>query len=117
MIYDVVIIGGGLGGLQCGTLLSKEGLNVCVLDKNDRIGGMIQSFARDGVVFNTGLNYTESLGEGEVLYQYFKFFGLIGNITLKQLDIDQAELVTLGDKEYSIPQGHGMERSSRECVP
>ncbi|MCW3806058.1 phytoene desaturase family protein [Plebeiibacterium marinum] len=104
--YDIVVVGSGLAGLQCAYLLSKEGYNVCVVDKNDRIGGMMQSFARDGVVFNTGLNYTESLGDGEVLNRYFKLFGLIGNISLKQLDQDQSDIISLGDKEYSIPQGH-----------
>lgn len=105
-MYDIVVIGSGLAGLQSAYLLSKEGMKVCVLEKNDRIGGMIQSFVRDGVVFNTGLNYTESLGEGEVLNRYFKLFDLIGNITLKQLDKDQSDIITLGDKSYSIPQGH-----------
>lgn len=105
-MYDFVIIGSGLSGLQCGALLSKEGYNVCVLEKNDRIGGMIQSFVRDGVVFNTGLNYTESLGEGEVLYKYFKLFGLIGKLNLKQLDLEQSELITIRENEYKIPQGH-----------
>ncbi len=111
-MYDIVVIGSGLGGLQCAYLLSKEGYKVAVLEKNDRIGGMMQSFVRDGVVFNTGLNYTESLGEGEVLNQYFKLFGLIGNITLKQLDLDQSDIITLGDKEYRIPQGHNNYREA-----
>ena len=77
MKYDVVIIGTGLAGLLCGYVLSKEGFNVCVLDRNDRVGGMMQSFVRNGVVFNAGLNYTESLGKGEVLHRYFNFYGLI----------------------------------------
>lgn len=33
--YDIIIIGSGLGGLECGAILSKEGYNVCVLEKND----------------------------------------------------------------------------------
>ncbi len=105
-MYDVAIIGSGLAGLQCAYLLSKEGMKVCVVEKNDRIGGMIQSFVRDGVAFNTGLNYTESLGEGEVLNRYFKLFDLMGNITPKQLDLEQSDIITLGDKSYPIPQGH-----------
>ena len=28
--YDIIIIGSGLGGLECGAILSKEGYNVCV---------------------------------------------------------------------------------------
>lgn len=104
-MYDVAIIGSGLSGLQCAYLLSKEGYRVCVIDKNDRIGGMMQSFVRDGVAFNTGLNYTESLGEGEVLNRYFKLFGLTDKLTLQQLDTHQSDAVRLGEKEYHIPQG------------
>lgn len=37
--YDVIIIGSGLGGLACGVTLSKEGYNVCVLEKNALPGG------------------------------------------------------------------------------
>ena len=33
--YDIIIIGSGLGGLECGAILSKEGYNVCVLEKNE----------------------------------------------------------------------------------
>ena len=62
--YDVIIIGSGLGGLVSASILSKEGMKVCVLEMDKRIGGTLQSFAKEGVLFNTGLNYTESLGEG-----------------------------------------------------
>ena len=42
--FDVVIIGGGLGGLSCGAILSKEGLSVCILEQQKHIGGCLQSF-------------------------------------------------------------------------
>ena len=48
MIYDVVIIGGGLGGLQCGHILAKNGLNVCIVEKNPVFGGCLQSYRRRG---------------------------------------------------------------------
>lgn len=34
--YDVLIIGSGLGGLQCAYILSKEGYRVAVLEKTIR---------------------------------------------------------------------------------
>ena len=37
--YDIIIIGSGLGGLECGAILSKEGYHVCVLEKNGLFGG------------------------------------------------------------------------------
>ncbi|MBR6491967.1 MAG: FAD-binding protein, partial [Bacteroidales bacterium] len=33
MKYDVVIIGAGLGGLECAYILAKNGLKVCILEK------------------------------------------------------------------------------------
>ena len=36
--YDIIIIGSGLGGLECGAILSKEGFNVCVIEKNTQFG-------------------------------------------------------------------------------
>ncbi len=40
--YDILIIGSGLGGLTCGSILSKEGYKVCILEQNPIIGGCLQ---------------------------------------------------------------------------
>ncbi|MBU2651996.1 MAG: NAD(P)/FAD-dependent oxidoreductase [Bacteroidetes bacterium] len=107
MAYDVLVIGSGLGGLLSASILSKEGFKVCVVEKNPRIGGCLQSFARDGVVFNTGLNYTESLDRGQVLYQYFKYVGIYDRLRLRKMDEDAFERITFeGDPvEYHYSQG------------
>ena len=52
--YDAIIVGSGLGGLASGTILAKEGYKVCVLEKNKQIGGMLQIFVREKVIFDTG---------------------------------------------------------------
>ncbi|MEW6722815.1 MAG: NAD(P)/FAD-dependent oxidoreductase [Candidatus Micrarchaeota archaeon] len=41
--YDVVIVGGGPGGLSCARTLSGSGLKVLVLEKNERVGKKICS--------------------------------------------------------------------------
>lgn len=41
--HDVIIIGGGHNGLVCGTYLAKTGLDVCVLERRDIIGGAVVS--------------------------------------------------------------------------
>jgi all-trans-retinol 13,14-reductase len=104
--YDVVIVGSGLGGLLCGNILSKEGYNVCVIEKNRQIGGCLQTFKRDNVIFNTGLNYTEGLEDGQILNQYFKYFGLIDKLKLKRMDVEGFDIVTYKGKEYKHAQGH-----------
>ena len=39
-----IIIGGGIGGLFIGAILSHEGIKVTVIEKNHNIGGGLQSF-------------------------------------------------------------------------
>ena len=103
--FDVVIIGGGLGGLLCGNILSREGFNVCVVEKNHKLGGSLQTFGRKGCIFNTGLNYTESLDDGQVLNQYFRYFGLMDKALFRRLDADGFEVISFPDGQYRFAMG------------
>jgi phytoene dehydrogenase-like protein len=38
MKYDVIIIGSGLGGLECGYILTKKGYKICILEQHTQIG-------------------------------------------------------------------------------
>lgn len=84
--FDVIIIGGGIGGLSCGVMLSKEGLNVCVLEQHHVIGGCLQSFKRNDCILDTGMHYVGSLSEGQVMHQYFKYWGIVDKLRLQKLD-------------------------------
>lgn len=84
--YDVVIVGSGLGGLSSAVILSKEGLRVCVLEKNRQLGGSLQIFSRHKVIFDTGIHYIGGLNEGQNLHRYFKYLGLMDKLRLKKLD-------------------------------
>jgi prolycopene isomerase len=52
--FDVVIVGAGPGGLTAGSILSRQGLSVLVLDRNDRPGGTSRSFTCSGFAFPAG---------------------------------------------------------------
>ena len=41
--YDVIIIGGGQGGVTCGALLANQGKKVLLLEASDRLGGRWRS--------------------------------------------------------------------------
>jgi phytoene dehydrogenase-like protein len=41
--YDAVLVGSGVNSLACGALLAKAGWKVCVLERNDRLGGCIST--------------------------------------------------------------------------
>lgn len=57
---EVVIVGGGLGGLSAGIHLRLAGYPVTILEANDRVGGRANQLQLDGFTFDTGpslLNY------------------------------------------------------------
>ncbi|MBP5366585.1 MAG: NAD(P)/FAD-dependent oxidoreductase [Bacteroidales bacterium] len=103
--YDVVIIGSGLSGLSCGVMLAKEGLSVCVLEQHSVCGGCLQSFRRDGQTFDTGFHYIGSMAEGQLMHQYFKYFGIADRVRTIALDADGYETLNIGGREYTIPIG------------
>jgi phytoene dehydrogenase-like protein len=41
--FDAVIVGSGVNGLACAALLAKAGRRVCVLERNDWLGGAIRT--------------------------------------------------------------------------
>jgi all-trans-retinol 13,14-reductase len=106
--YDVVIIGSGLGGLACGALLAREGYSVCVLERNKQIGGTLQTYARDKVIFDSGVHYVGGLDKGQNLYRLFKFLGIMDKVKIKKMDADMVDgIVIAGDpKTYRYAQGY-----------
>lgn len=107
--YDFVIIGSGLGGLACANILSKEGFSVIILEKNHQIGGHLQVYSRDKVIFDTGVHYVGSLNEGENLNQFFKYFGILDKLKLKKMDEDRFDVIRFDDgSEYNYAQGYDL---------
>jgi phytoene dehydrogenase-like protein len=50
----IVIVGAGMAGLTAAAYLSREKFNVLLFDKNDRTGGLISTFDREGFCFDSG---------------------------------------------------------------
>ena len=84
MIYDAIIVGGGIAGLTSASFICKSGYNVLVCEKEDHLGGLIGSFDYKGFTFDSGIRAMENSG---ILYPM-----------LKQLNLDMDFL----DNEVSI---------------
>ncbi|HEX8189243.1 MAG TPA: NAD(P)-binding protein, partial [Pyrinomonadaceae bacterium] len=54
MSFEVVVVGGGIGGLTCAALLSARGVGVCLIERASRAGGCAASFEHVGHEFETG---------------------------------------------------------------
>jgi all-trans-retinol 13,14-reductase len=106
MKYDVVIIGSGLGGLQCAYILSQEGFNVCLLEKNRQLGGCLQTFKRNNSLFDTGMHYIGSMDKGQILHNFFRYFRLSDNLKLKRMDENGYDIVNYNGREYKFAMGY-----------
>lgn len=106
--FDVVIVGSGLGGLLCGSILSKEGFSVCIVEKNHKIGGSLQTFVHNGVKFDAGVHYIGGFDEGQNLHQLFKYVDLTNKLKVQKLSEEGFDRITFrGDnREYWLAQGY-----------
>jgi len=64
--YDVVVVGGGIGGLTVAALLSARGLSTCLLERQSQVGGCIARVEFSGYDFEPGMGLYTSFGAGEV---------------------------------------------------
>ena len=104
MKYDAVIIGSGLGGLECAHILSKAGMSVLLLERGAQAGGCLQSYRRHGLAFDTGFHYVGGLDEGQSLHSAFRHLGLL-HLPWQRLD-NHFDRVTIGNQTFSFAQGY-----------
>lgn len=106
--FDILVIGGGLGGLVSALILAKEGYYVGLVEKNQQFGGNLQTFSRDKVIFDTGVHYIGGLAEGQNLHTYFKYLGILDDLALKRMDENGYDIITFDDDplKYKHAQGY-----------
>ena len=81
--YDVIVIGAGVGGLACASLLAKAGMRVLVVEQSSRPGGYVGSFKREGFTFDCAAHFVTGCHKD----------GVIGKL-LRELEIeDEIEFI------------------------
>ncbi|MEM9143723.1 MAG: NAD(P)/FAD-dependent oxidoreductase [Bacteroidota bacterium] len=114
--YDVVIIGSGMGGLVAANILAREGKSVCVLEKNNQFGGNLQTFVRERTIFDTGVHYIGGLDEGQNLYRYFEYLGILEGLHLSKLDENGFDIITFDHDEAEYPHAQGYDKFKDSLV-
>lgn len=71
--YDVVVVGGGMAGLTAAAYCARAGLSVLLCEKQDRIGGLVHSFNRNGFIYDQGIRAIENSG---IIFPMLKQLGI-----------------------------------------
>ncbi len=83
--YDVIVVGGGLGGLSAATHLAVGGLDVLLLEQHHKVGGCASSFSRGEFRFDVSLEAMAGGAPGST----------IGDLIDKAGIRDDIELITI----------------------
>src|ERR1700754_2610304 len=92
--YDVVVVGGGIGGLTVAALLSARGVSKCVLERQSQVGGCVGRVEFSGHQFEPGVGVYPSFGPGEI---YDRIFAELPVDVPKTSLITQPYVVRLAD--------------------
>jgi phytoene dehydrogenase-like protein len=71
MDCEVVVVGGGIGGLTVAALLAQRGVNVCLFERQSEVGGCAASFDKFGYSFEQGFGLYSSWGPDEIHQRIF----------------------------------------------
>lgn len=72
---DVVVVGGGVGGLCAAGFLAKAGLSVQVFETRQRLGGCLVGFDRGAYCFDTAIHWLNFFGAGGVVRHLLEHLG------------------------------------------
>jgi phytoene dehydrogenase-like protein/ferredoxin-NADP reductase len=110
--FNAIIVGGGLGGLTAGAILSKFGRKVLLLEQHYIPGGCATSFKRKDFVMEVGLHEMDGLFEKDAKVQIFDLLEVNKFIEFKQ--VPEFFNVKWNETEFTFP--HGYERTQELLI-
>jgi phytoene dehydrogenase-like protein len=99
MKYDTIVVGGGIAGLTAAAYLAKAGRSVALFEKQEKTGGLIQSFWRNGILFDGGLRSIENSG---IVFPMLRQLGIEIEFEKSHVGIGIADRVLKLENEDSL---------------
>ena len=112
-IHDLIVIGGGIGGLATAALAQRRGLRVALLESHTRLGGCAGWFSREPYTFDAGATALMGLGPGEPIAELLRDIGMEFSA-----EKTSSYRVHLPDRSLDItPNAAEFERASARTFP
>jgi len=102
MEKEVIIIGAGLTGLTTGFWLNRAGIDIQIIEQQNRIGGQIQTFQENGFIYESGPN------TGIVSYpEVAELFEALTPTCLLETAREESKrrLIWKGNRFHALPSG------------
>jgi len=74
--YDTVIVGGGIGGLVCGTQLAQLGKRTLIVERSAQVGGCCSSFTQKGFTFDVAVHHISGCGRLSIVGSCLRALGI-----------------------------------------
>ncbi len=82
--YDVIVVGGGIAGLTSAAYLCRSGLNTLLIEKQEKLGGLVSTFWHKGFAFDAGARAFVNSG---ILHPMMRSLGIKMEITENPITI------------------------------
>ena len=102
--FDAIVIGSGMGGMTVAAILARNGQRVLLLEQNNIVGGLTQSYSRDGYTWNTGLHYIGDVDSPSKLTRRLFDYLTDGQVEWAALPSIYNRMV-IDNRSYDIPAG------------
>ncbi|MBI4007130.1 MAG: NAD(P)/FAD-dependent oxidoreductase [Planctomycetes bacterium] len=97
--YDVIVIGAGIGGLVCGTFLTKASKKVLIIEQHHTPGGYCTSFKRKGFIFDSAVHHIGGCGRWSIVGRCLKEL----NINMEFYRLDPMDSLVFPSMSLDIP--------------
>ncbi len=92
-----IVVGGGMAGITAAAFLAKEGKSVILFEKNKQLGGLVNSYVRNGFTFDGGIRSIENSG---IVFPMLEQLGIEVDFIKSNVSIGiEKDIIKLKDKD------------------